>query len=101
MNSNFNSLKTGDLLFFEGEGYVSTLIKIFTNSHISHVGMIWRCPITDRIYIWETGDISDDCLPIITKKNSPINAAHLVPLEIKIKQKYKKIYTRRLISKSS
>ncbi len=50
-------------------------------------------------YIWETGDIAEDCVPIITTRNSPLNAAHLVPLEVKIKQDNKKIYVKRLKSK--
>ena len=35
-----DQMKTGDLMGFEGEGLISSLIKVVTGSHISHVGTI-------------------------------------------------------------
>jgi hypothetical protein len=97
MNKDVHTLKTGDLLLFEGTGFISKLIKIFTDSHISHAAMVWRCPITNEPYIWETGDVDQDSVPMITRNNRPMNAAHLIPLKVKLKQKhYNKIYVRRL-----
>lgn len=36
------SLKTGDLLLFSGKSVLSNLIKLFTRSRWSHIGMIFR-----------------------------------------------------------
>lgn len=95
---NLSFLETGDLLFFEGKGPVSTLIKIFTDSNVSHVGMVWKCPITCEFYIWEIGDVTyDNSFPIITRKNVPLDSAHLVPLSVKCKN-FKKIYVRKLVT---
>lgn len=37
-----DSLNTGDLVFFSGKGHISSIIKNFTNSKYSHVGMVLK-----------------------------------------------------------
>jgi|GEM_PF-6119816 len=95
------NLKTGDLLFFEGNSINSKLINFFTQSNISHVGLVWLCQISDQLYIFESGDVDDESLPLITKKNCPLNGTHLIPLEIKFKKGNKKIFVKRLQCKKS
>lgn len=93
------NLKTGDLLLFEGEGRNSSLIKFFTESHITHSAIVWKCPITDRLYLWEVGDVKQETLPIITRRNRPLNSARLILLSRKLKHtRFKKGYVRRLIA---
>jgi cell wall-associated NlpC family hydrolase len=58
------NLKTGDLLLFDGGdkglfGYVSSLIKFFTRSNISHIGMVLKDPSfihpsLKGYYVWES-----------------------------------------------
>lgn len=99
MELNKIKFKSGDLLFFESNDFSSKIIKLFTNSKITHVGMIWKCPITKRLYVWESGDIYKNNFPIINRKNYPLCSAHLIPLSIKINKKYKNIYYKKLICK--
>jgi hypothetical protein len=44
-------IKSGDLLFFRGTGLMAWLVRVWTNSDYSHVGMAWR--IGGRILILE------------------------------------------------
>jgi hypothetical protein len=57
-----NELKTGDIVLFDCEGkyFLSSLIKKFTNSRFTHVGMILKDPkfihpSLKGYYIWESG----------------------------------------------
>jgi hypothetical protein len=50
-----NHIKTGDVIAFSGEGWVSRLIKRKTRSHISHVGVVFGV----------TGDFSNRRILII------------------------------------
>lgn len=52
-------LKTGDLVFFSGEGFVSNLIKIVTRSQWSHVGMVVRLDELDSVLLWESTTLSN------------------------------------------
>jgi len=45
-------LKTGDILLFNGRGFVSWLIKLATASDVSHVGMVYV--IGGDVYCWES-----------------------------------------------
>ena len=55
------NLKTGDLILFDNGGcnIFSSLIKYFTSSEITHIGMILKDPIfinssLKGIYVWES-----------------------------------------------
>lgn len=112
-NNWMEKLESGDLLLFEGSGMNSKLIRIFTESPISHAAIVYRCPITSQIYLWETGgdsflssihsaktDVNENSFPIITEKSSPYNASHLIPLYVKLRGNYnKKVYLKKLVCK--
>ena len=53
-----DELKTGDLVFFSGAGLVSGLIKLFTKSQWTHVGMVVRIPYIDSVLLWESTSLS-------------------------------------------
>jgi hypothetical protein len=73
------SLRTCDLVLFSGGGFFSRLIKFFTRSNISHIGII----ITDKengiCYIMESTTMS----PISNKRGVQINLAKDVILNYK------------------
>jgi len=48
------AMKTGDLVLFSGEGFVSNLIKLATRSKYSHVGMVLKINQFDFIALWES-----------------------------------------------
>ena len=54
-------LETGDILIFASKGsYLSSLIKYFTQSQITHVGMVlkdptWINPCLKGTFLWESG----------------------------------------------
>jgi len=56
-----NELNTGDILLFSGnDSLISSLIKRFTNSEVTHVGMILKDPdfihpSLKGYYVWESG----------------------------------------------
>ncbi len=52
------SLKTGDLVLFSGKGRISGMIKWFTNSLWSHVGMVIRSSEWDSLLLWESTTLS-------------------------------------------
>ncbi len=53
-----NNLKTGDLVFFSGQGLVSGMIKWFTKSSYSHVGMVVVDDKWDMVLLWESTTLS-------------------------------------------
>lgn len=96
------NVKSGDIIFTEGLGFNSSLIQFFTESKISHAGLVYKCPITEELYIWEIGDITSYSLPIITRNDAPLNAAHLIPLKNKFCKEYtQNIYVKRLIDENN
>jgi len=68
--------RTGDIIIFSGHGTVSDVIKLFTKSKWSHVGMAIRNG-TDNLYILEATTLSDvnDVVDDVAKKG-----VQLVPL---------------------
>lgn len=93
-----NILNTGDLIFFTTINSGGSSVKFFTLSNFTHVGIIYICPITNIIYIWEVGEASGSKI-VITRDKKATNASHLIPFDIKIKSKYvKEIYIRKLIT---
>jgi hypothetical protein len=91
-----HGLDTGDLLLFEGRHGIDQAIQFFTQSRYGHVGIVWRCPVTGKRYVWESGQPTKRELPVIALSDVPTNGAHLTPLQRKLENYYGKIYVRRL-----
>ncbi len=53
-----DQLKTGDIVLFSGSGVVSNVIKWFTKSDWSHVGMVIRSDEHDMLLLWESTTLS-------------------------------------------
>ncbi len=53
-----SSLKTGDIVLFSGSGFVSSMIKWFTGSKYSHVGLVIVDPKWDQVLLWESTTLS-------------------------------------------
>ena len=98
-SSSNQRLQSGDLLLFDGDSWTSQLVKFFTSSCWSHIGIVYKCPKTKELYIWENGDISEASGPIITRKGCPRNSAHLVPLKNRLGAYEGLVYVRRLLKK--
>ena len=47
-------LKTGDVVEFSGKGLFSRVIQLVDGGRTSHVGIIYRCPLTNVISILES-----------------------------------------------
>ncbi|MEW8396985.1 MAG: YiiX/YebB-like N1pC/P60 family cysteine hydrolase, partial [Candidatus Thiodiazotropha sp.] len=47
-------LQTGDLVFCSGSYFFSHAVQKFTNSVWSHVGMIYRDPTLERVFVLES-----------------------------------------------
>lgn len=90
-------LESGDLLIFDGTSKISKAIKFFTRGQFSHVGLVWRCPTTKKLYVWENGSPSKSSYPIITKKGADHDGAHLTPLRKRFKSLNGNVFVRRLI----
>ncbi len=77
-----NDLNTGDLVLFSGKGFVSRMIKRFTRSKWSHVGMVINSVEWDMKLLWESTTLSKikDITTGTTKQG-----VQLVPLSEKIK----------------
>ena len=52
-------LKTGDLVFFSGKGFVSNMIKLVTRSKWSHVGIVLNHIEFDHVMLWESTTLSN------------------------------------------
>ncbi len=46
-------MQTGDILLFSGRSLISQLIRIFTRSRWSHIGIVVRDASTDELFLWE------------------------------------------------
>lgn len=46
-------LKTGDIVLFSGSSPISHGIKLLTFSKWSHIGMVFKLPEIDTIFLWE------------------------------------------------
>jgi hypothetical protein len=52
-------LKTGDVILFSGKGGISDLIKWFSNSRWSHVGMVIQLQGMNMVLLWESTTLSN------------------------------------------
>jgi hypothetical protein len=53
-----DNLQTGDIVLFDGRGFISRLIQIGSGSRWSHVGMIIRTRDLDLVLVWESTGLS-------------------------------------------
>lgn len=78
-----DTLKTGDIVLCSGKGTVSTIIKAFSRSRWSHVGMVLRLPAEfDFVLCWESttlGKLKD------VYANEPKKGVQLVPLSERVR----------------
>lgn len=93
-------LKTGDILLFSGRSFktllptVPFLIKLVSNSDISHVGIVWRDPVTGAPWLWHTAGVPKKSKSVIPKDDSRYAYAHLMSIEEAVNPKYGKVYVR-------
>lgn len=53
-----DNLKTGDIVLFDGRGFISRLIQIGSGSRWSHIGMVVRTKDLDLMLLWESTGLS-------------------------------------------
>lgn len=97
-----NELKTGDIILFDYEGHslFSSLIKKFTKSKFTHVGMILKDPkfihpSLKGYYVWESGK-EDEPDPQDNKKKIGVQITPFAELYEKYKNTGGKIYIRKI-----
>lgn len=99
----YNSLKTGDLILFNGKkSIISSLIEWYTNSKYSHIGIVLKNPVVydnnyeikrlKGLYLLESGAESvPDCVDNVLKYG-----VQIISLEKKIKNYSGNVYFRKL-----
>lgn len=103
---NINDLKTGDLLLFDCENYFGTgilsyLIKKYTDSKYSHIGMVVKDPeFTEKpmpkgYYVWQSGWTGDQDLQD-GKKKFGVQLTHLDEMIDHYKENKGHIYIRKV-----
>ena len=76
------SLQTGDLLLFSGRGFTSEVIRVFTRSPWSHIGMVVHLPGNPHPLVLESTTLSES--PDVTL-GRPVAGVALVPLADKLR----------------
>jgi len=96
-----NELKTGDIILFDYEGHsiISSLLKRFTKSNFTHVGMILKDPkfihpSLKGLYVWESGK-EDNPGPQDNKKIG-VQITPFLEIYDKYKNTGSKIYIRKI-----
>lgn len=74
-------MRTGDLILFSGNGFISRGIQAITGSPWSHVAVVLHVPLYDFLCSFESTTLSD--IPDLTT-GKPIKGVHLVPLSQRI-----------------
>lgn len=97
-----NELKTGDIILFDYEGHsiISSLLKRFTKSNFTHVGMILKDPkfihpSLKGLYVWESGK-EDNPDPQDNKKKIGVQITPFIEIYDKYKNTGSKIYIRKI-----
>ena len=54
-----HQLKTGDIVLFSSDDFISKMIKWFTRSDWSHVGLVLNVKLYDFVLIWESTTLSN------------------------------------------
>lgn len=76
-------VQTGDLLLFCGRGVTSNIVRYFTRSHWSHIGVVVRLRGVAEPLVLESTTLSDSNDLFM---GAPVRGIGLVPLAEKIKQ---------------
>lgn len=93
--------KSGDIILFNTKSFqpkptTALFIKLFTNSDISHIGIIWVDPKTNIPWLWHTGPVHKE-LNVIPRIDGVSHYAHLVPFkEVVEYEKNSRIIVRKL-----
>ena len=53
-----DNLKTGDIVLFSGMGRISDLIKFFSGSKWSHIGLVVKSDDIDMVLLWESTSLN-------------------------------------------
>ncbi|ASK33135.1 C40 family peptidase [Alloalcanivorax mobilis] len=77
----FACLDTGDLLLFAGRGVTSAVIRLFTGSRWSHIGMVVRLPGVVEPLVLESTGLSESADLHLGR---PVAGVALVPLSRKL-----------------
>ena len=92
-------LKTGDILLFGGRSFsplptMAFLIKLVTNSDISHVGIVWEDPLSGKLWVWHTATAPRSCKSVYPKDSERHLYAHMISLEEATQRRYGRVYVR-------
>ena len=92
------SLKTGDLLFFSGRGLASDVVRMFTRSYWSHIGIVVRLRGVSEPLVLESTTLSDsnDLM-----QGRPVSGIGMVPFSNKIAEYQGDVALRRFSGSSS
>ena len=76
-----SSLRSGDLVLFSGQGLASDVVRVFTRSVWSHIGMVVRLRGIDQPLLLESTNLSEsrDVL-----QGKPVRGIALVPFVDKV-----------------
>lgn len=77
----FAPLETGDVLLFAGRGFTSAVIRLFTRSPWSHIGMVVRLPGEPEPLVLESTGMSESA---DWRLGRPVGGVALVPLSRKL-----------------
>lgn len=91
-----STLDTGDIVLFSGKGVSSSVIRWFTDSKWSHVGMVMRLEDWDMVLLWESTGLHN-IKDIVTGKEK--KGVQLVPLSGRLSTYKGKVAIRRLTMK--
>lgn len=91
--------KTGDLLLFSGKSFAplpttSFIIKLVTNSDISHVGLVWQDPLNGELWVWHTCGIPSKAKTVYPRNPDKKHYAHLMRLEEALNPRWGRVYLR-------
>lgn len=89
-----SELKTGDIVLFSGNGFISKMIKWITNSEWSHIGIVINIEEYDFVTVLESTTLSN--LPDL-QTGEYVKGVQLVPLSARIAKYDGKIAVRQLI----
>lgn len=71
-------MQTGDIVLTRCKGRMGRFIRFFTWSEYNHAALAYRCPRTNKVYLWDMGSCPSASGPIITRKGCGPSSAHLV-----------------------
>jgi hypothetical protein len=96
--------RTGDLLLFSGRSWkrgptMSCVIKLATNSDLSHVGIVWVSPLDGQAWLWHTGPVDvEHCPSTRPLREGVARYAHIARLDEVIAAERGRLFVRQLVS---